>query len=205
MPAVPPSPPSTMAPKIATTSEENSARKKLAAPVAMPICERATAFCSATVETGNTVPRPEPITTISTSTIHSGISPGQIASGPSARIEHGQPDQRHALVVRHMRHQPAGDGRGHNRRRPSAGSARGRTGSPSDASPLRNTAARRWSCRPSFPCCRRRPTPRSAPPDCPARSAAGTAPRAVISRQANRPHSTADANSSAPISGEIQS
>src|SRR5665213_3925769 len=55
MPATPPSPPSTMAPRIATTSEENSARKKLAAPVAIPICARDTAFCSATVDTGKTV------------------------------------------------------------------------------------------------------------------------------------------------------
>ena len=91
MPVTPPRPPSTIAPSTATTSAENSARKKLAAPVAMPICERDTAFCKHTVDTGNTVPKPAPMIVSRMSTTTIGIVPGQIASGPRQNIATASP------------------------------------------------------------------------------------------------------------------
>src|SRR5262249_57824699 len=91
MPGTPPRPPSTIAPSTATTSAENSERKKLAAPVATPICERDTAFCIQTVDTGNTVPSPAPMTSSNSSTSTVGIEDGQIASGASDRIESESP------------------------------------------------------------------------------------------------------------------
>ena len=80
MPVTPPSPPSTIAPSTATTSAENSERKKLAAPVATPIWCCVTAFCMHTVEIGNSVPRPEPISVSSTSTSTVGSEAGQMAN-----------------------------------------------------------------------------------------------------------------------------
>ena len=125
---------------------------------------------------GTAVPRPAPTTNSSSSTSTVGIEAGQIDSAASARIASVQADERHALVMHHMRHQPAGDGGEHHGRAQSAGSAPGRIGSPTDASPPRNKAARKSSCRPASPWSRRRRARRSAPPDWPAPRAAETAP-----------------------------
>ena len=135
----------------------------------------------------------------------SASTPGQIASGAERQDRDRKPDQRHALVVHHVHHQPAGDGGKQQPSRPSAGSAPCRIGWRTDAAPPRNRAARKSSCRPACPCCRRRRASRSAPPDCRARASGKNGSAVDTSRQANRPHSTAEASSSAPICGEIQS
>ncbi len=80
-----------MAPRSATTSAENRERKKFAAPVAIPICARDTAFCMQTVDTGKTVPKPEPTSNKSRSTDVVDIDTGQMANGMSARIERESP------------------------------------------------------------------------------------------------------------------
>ena len=56
----------------ATVNDAISARKKFIAPVTVPTCERATAFCSETTLTGNAVPRPSANTDSSASSAHSG-------------------------------------------------------------------------------------------------------------------------------------
>src|SRR4029077_9616766 len=73
-----PSAASRMALNTATVKEAIRARKKFTAPVTVPTCERATAFCAETVETGNAVPRP-------TANIESSTSNSQSGIGASAR------------------------------------------------------------------------------------------------------------------------
>ena len=63
----------------------------MAAPVAMPIWCCVTAFCMHTVEIGNTVPSPTPMSVSSASTRMSGIETGQIASAASAKSASVEP------------------------------------------------------------------------------------------------------------------
>ena len=73
----------------ATVKEAISARKKFIAPVTVPICERATEFCSETTLTGNVVPRPSANTDSSTSSPHSGSvvsASAQPATAPRTRF-----------------------------------------------------------------------------------------------------------------------
>ena len=64
---------SRMAVNAATVNDAIRARKKFMAPVAVPICARATAFWIETTLTGKTVPRPSANTDNSASSDHSGI------------------------------------------------------------------------------------------------------------------------------------
>ena len=68
-----PSAASRMAENIATVKDAINARKKLVAPVMVPTCDRATAFCDDTVETGKAVPNPNANIDSNTSNTHSGI------------------------------------------------------------------------------------------------------------------------------------
>ena len=58
--------------KAATVKEDISARKKFIAPVTVPICGRATEFCSETTLTGNVVPRPSAKIDSTTNNPHRG-------------------------------------------------------------------------------------------------------------------------------------
>ena len=58
--------------KAATMNDDISARKKFIAPVTVPICARATAFCSETTLTGKVVPSPSANSDSTTSKPHSG-------------------------------------------------------------------------------------------------------------------------------------
>ena len=72
----------------ATVNDAISERKKFIAPVTVPICGRATAFCSETTLIGKVVPRPSAKIDSSTSSPHSGSvviasTPAQIAATAS--------------------------------------------------------------------------------------------------------------------------
>ena len=63
---------SRMAVNAATVKDDISERKKFIAPVTVPICARATEFCSETTLTGNVVPSPSANSDSTTSKPHSG-------------------------------------------------------------------------------------------------------------------------------------
>src|SRR5579871_7075453 len=75
-----------MAENTATVNEAISARKKFVAPVMVPTCDRATAFCDDTVETGKAVPRPSAKIDNSTKSTHNGIGASISAPLDSAAI-----------------------------------------------------------------------------------------------------------------------
>ena len=58
--------------KAATVNDDISERKKFIAPVTVPICARATEFCSETTLTGNVVPSPSANSDSTISKTHSG-------------------------------------------------------------------------------------------------------------------------------------
>ena len=94
-----------------------SARKKFIAPVTVPICARATEFCSETTLTGNAVPSPS---------ANSDSSDQQAPQRQRRQRQHarrkiaaaGGADDGDPLVVLGARHGPSGDRRatGRNRR-----------------------------------------------------------------------------------------
>ena len=100
----------------ATVNDAINARKKFIAPVAVPTCERATAFWIETTLTGNAVPSPNANSDSSTSNAHSGSGVAN-ASAPASAAQ-ACADDRDALVVLDARHRPAGERRaaGRNRR-----------------------------------------------------------------------------------------
>ncbi len=114
MPA--PSAISRIALKAATMNDDISARKKFIAPVTVPICARATEFCSETTLTGNVVPSPSANSDSTTSSPHSGSVVTRQHHAEDRR--RGRADDGDALVVFGARHGPSGDRRatGRNRR-----------------------------------------------------------------------------------------
>ena len=73
-----------MAENTATVNDAIKARKKLVAPVIVPIWERATAFCDDTVETGNAVPNPNAKIDSNISSTQSGIGANISAAAVTA-------------------------------------------------------------------------------------------------------------------------
>ena len=91
-------------------NEDISERKKFMAPVMVPTCERATAFCSETTLTGNAVPRPSAKIDSSTSSAPERQRRERQRSSPSTAAHDGA-DDRDPLVVPGAGHGPAGDRR----------------------------------------------------------------------------------------------